>query len=60
LAVVVTVEEPPLLLAVQRITGRIEVKNDLRRPCAIICFDPAACREAMKPPRDGSRGGSRG
>ena len=30
-AVVVTVEEPPFLLAVQRIIGRIKVKNDLPR-----------------------------
>ncbi len=34
-AVVVTVEEPPLLLAVQRIIGRIEVENDLPR-CALM------------------------
>jgi hypothetical protein len=34
-AVVVTVEEPPLLLAVQRIIGGIEVKNDLLR-CALM------------------------
>jgi len=34
-AVVVTVEEPPLLLTVQRIVGRIKVKNDLPR-CAIV------------------------
>jgi hypothetical protein len=30
-AVVITVEEPPLLLAVQRIIGRIEVENNLPR-----------------------------
>jgi len=29
------VEEPPLLLAMQRIVGRIEVKNDLPR-CALM------------------------
>ena len=30
-AVVIAVEEPPLLLAVQRIVGRIEIENDLLR-----------------------------
>ena len=30
-AVVIAVEEPPLLLAVQRIIGRIEIENDLLR-----------------------------
>ena len=30
-AVVIAVEEPPLLLAVQRIVGRIEIKDDLLR-----------------------------
>ena len=30
-AVVIAVEEPPFLLAVQRIIGRIEIKNDLLR-----------------------------
>ena len=29
-AIVITVEEPPLLLAMQRIIGRIQIKNDLR------------------------------
>ena len=30
-AVVIAVEEPPLLLAVQRIVGRIEIEDDLLR-----------------------------
>ena len=49
-AVVIAVEEPPLLLAVHRIVGRIEIKDDLVR-CSLLGLQ----EQVDEQPLDGHR-----
>ena len=49
-AVVIAVEEPPLLLAVHRIVGRIEIKDDLVR-CSLVRLQ----EQVDEQPLDGHR-----